>query len=418
MKRAAVGLCIALTAALVSGDLVPPVFAASPGEIVVAQAQQEKRRGGIFRFLFRNRRKESRPVVVEPPREARPGARQQRQQAAKPRRERRKRPAAAAPAPEVAAVEKAPDAKRVLVLGDFMAGALAKGLAEAYEQDAKVVVVDASNGSSGLVRDDFYDWPAELPALVEKEKPDAILVLVGANDRQDAGSVEFGSDAWKVTYTLRVGAFADALKATGKPVLWAGLAPVRQNAMSRDYSTFNGIFRERLESKGLPYVDVWNGFTDEEGKFVSSGPDVTGQKAQLRVDDGLNFTRSGQRKLAYFVEKELNDILKGESPLLASTESAEPTEPGEPTPRIGPMVPIDALTLGGDTLSTGAAASNEPAAAADAIVERIAGSAAAAPPPARADNYVWPPPPPPSAATSPAAATPVAGVRPAPALSR
>jgi hypothetical protein len=416
MKRAAVGLCIALTAALVSGDLVPPVFAASPGEIVVAQAQPEKRRGGIFRFLFRNRRKEARPVA-EPPQQTRPAARPQRQQAAKQRRERRKRPAAAAAQPEVAAVEKAPDAKRVLVLGDFMAGALAKGLTEAYEQDAKVVVVDASNGSSGLVRNDFYDWPAELPGLVEKEKPDAILVLVGANDRQDAGSVGFGSDAWKVTYTLRVGAFADALKATGKPVLWAGLAPVRQNAMSRDYSTFNGIFREQLESKGLPYIDVWNGFTDEEGKFVSSGPDVSGQKAQLRVDDGLNFTRSGQRKLAYFVEKELNDILKGEAPLLASAESAEPTEPGEPTPRIGPMVPIDALTLGGDTLSTGTAAAKGAEAAADAIVERIAGSAAAAPPAARADNYLWPPPPPP-AATSPAAATPVAGVRPAPTLSR
>jgi hypothetical protein len=406
-----------LTAALVSEGLVPPALAAPPGEIVVAQAQPEKRRGGIFRFLFRNRRQEARPVIVAPPREARPAARQQRQQAAKPRRERRKRPAAAAPAPEVEVVEKAPDAKRVLVVGDFMAGALAKGLTEAYEQDANVVVTDASNGSSGLVRDDFYNWSAELPGLVETEKPDAILVLVGANDRQDAGSVDFGSDAWKVTYMLRVGAFADALKATGKPVLWAGLAPVRQNAMSRDYSTFNGIFREQLESKGLPYIDVWNGFTDEEGKFVASGPDVSGQKAQLRVDDGLNFTRSGQRKLAYFVEKELNDILKGEAPLLAAAESAEPVEPGEPTPRIGPMVPIDALTLGGETLSTDAAA-KEPAAAADAIVERIAGGAAAAAPAARADNYVWPPPPLPPPASAAPSATPVAGVRPAPPAQR
>ena len=45
-----------------------------------------------------------------------------------------------------------------------MAGALAKGLADAYRDDPNAMVIDASSGSSGLVRDDYYDWPAKVPS--------------------------------------------------------------------------------------------------------------------------------------------------------------------------------------------------------------------------------------------------------------
>ena len=101
------------------------------------------------------------------------------------------------------------------------------------------------------------------------------------------------------------------LKPTGKPVVWGGLVSVESSAMSRDYSSFNGIVREQAEAKGLRFVDMWNGFADEDGKYVSVGPDVRGQSVQLRADDGLNFTRAGQRKLAYFVEQQLNDMFGG-----------------------------------------------------------------------------------------------------------
>ena len=122
--------------------------------IVVAQNEE---RGGIFRFLTRpsggarNRRKwprdssNNRPAAA-PPRGVAAAART----AATAERE----------APRAAEVAKADDASRVLVVGDFMASALSKGLVEAYAEKSAVLVVDASNGSSGLVRDDYYDWTA------------------------------------------------------------------------------------------------------------------------------------------------------------------------------------------------------------------------------------------------------------------
>jgi hypothetical protein len=395
VKRATriAGFC--LIALVVQDAIAPPARAQSVApEIVLAQAQE--REGGIFRFLTRPfRPREAAPQVVPQQQQQQQQARPRRQrEASRPRRQRRSEPAAEAPR-AIAEVEKAADAKRVLVIGDFMAGALSKGLAEAYAENANVLVIDGSNGSSGLVRDDFYNWPGELPAIVEAQKPDAILVLIGANDRQPlptaGGSQEVGGDGWRIAYAARVAALADVLKATTRPVLWAGLPPVNSGTMSRDYSAFNGVVREQLESKGLRFIETWDGFADAEGKFVAVGPDITGQSVQLRTGDlGLNFTRAGQRKLAYFVEQELNAILGGAAPQIAAADAAAATasgaEPAEPAPQIGPMVNIEALAVG-EALSGTAPGARGTAAA--SILRRLSGNGNA-PPAGRADNYAWP----------------------------
>jgi hypothetical protein len=192
--------------------------------------------------------------------------------------------------------------------------------------------------------------------------------------------------------------------------------------MSRDYSSFNDIVREQLEAKGIRFIETWNGFADEEGKFVAVGPDVRGQSVQLRASDGLNFTKAGQRKLAYFVEQELTDILGGASPLLAAIDPTAGGKPGDAAPAIGPMVPLDALSAaGGDVLST-APPEDERGGAAETIAKRIVGetggegaAALSAPPAGRADSYIWPPQPTPPAGPSqpPTAATTTTASQPA-----
>jgi hypothetical protein len=402
MTRAAAVLSILLGLAAAVPMLSPAPSIAQGNEIVVAQ---DNSRPGFFRRLFGGRRQASQPPIFAPE-QLFPGV-----EAPPPRRERRARSAPAGPTPrEVAAVEKAEDAKRALVVGDFFATALAKGLADAYGENPNVVVVDATNGSSGLVRNDFYDWPASIAAIAAEQKPDAILVIVGGNDRQgiqtDAGARALGTDEWRAAYAARVAAFADALKATGKPILWGGLVPVSAPNMARDYSAFNGIAREQLEARGLPFVDMWNGFADDEGKYVDIGPDVSGQSVQLRSSDGLNFTRAGQRKLAFFVEQELNAIFGGTSQQLLSAAAAVSGDPN--APQIGPMVPIEAMSLiGADALSSRRKDAERGAAAAT-ISARLADAEAEPPPEARVDSYIWPPRPAPATPPADTAATPEA----------
>ncbi len=406
MIRAGALLSILLGVATIVTVVAPPAPSfAQDGQIVLAQ----NNRPSFFKRLFGGFRDVSPPPPVFSPRQLIPGF-----DSGQPRQRRARAPAAPTPR-EVAAVEKAEDAKRALVVGDFMASALAKGLAETYRDNPNVVVVDATSGSSGLVRNDYYDWTAKLPAMVEDQKPDVILVMIGANDRQgidsDAGSQAFGTDQWRAAYAARVAAFADVLKATAKPILWGGLVPVAPASMARDYSNFNGIMREQLEPKGITFIDMWNGFADDEGKYVAVGPDVDGQSVQLRASDGLNFTKAGQRKLAYFVQQELNDIFGGNGPQISAADAAAAARAGPDAPKIGPMVPLDALNLAGaDTLSSGDAQSGSVAAT---ISARLSDADAKPPPEARVNSYVWPPKPPP-APSAPAADAAPAATAPAP----
>ena len=97
------------------------------------------------------------------------------------------------------------NARKILVVGDFVAGGLAWGLDQTFADEPKIAVIDKSNNASGLVRDDYYDWNKPLPAILNEVKPDVVVVVLGANDRQQirAGKdrLRRASDAWEKAYT-------------------------------------------------------------------------------------------------------------------------------------------------------------------------------------------------------------------------
>jgi len=79
--------------------------------------------------------------------------------------------------------------------------------------------------------------------------------------------------------------------------------------MNADYLVFNEIYRTKIAAAGGgEYVDIWDGFTNEDGKFVSAGPDINGQIVRLRGSKGINMTRAGRAKLAFFADKALQKI--------------------------------------------------------------------------------------------------------------
>ncbi|MBP1885351.1 SGNH/GDSL hydrolase family protein [Sinorhizobium mexicanum] len=245
-------------------------------------------------------------------------SRQPRPQRAKPR------PAEAPPPAPV--IAKSPNAKKVLVVGDFIAASLGDGLKAAFETTPGVVIETRANGSSGLVRNDYFDWPKMLPDFATELKPSVIVVSLGANDRQmmqigDAKE-QFRTDLWTEEYRKRVNALATLARKDGLPVLWVGMPPFQSSAMTADMVTFNGLFREEVEKAGGEFIDIWDGFVDEGGKFVLTGSDINGQQVRLRGSDGINLTKAGKRKLAFYVEKDIRKLL-GEAAATTDVPGAE-----------------------------------------------------------------------------------------------
>lgn len=267
------------------------------------------------------------------------------QQAPKPRRSQAKteKPKNTAPkaiaAPEPAVVAKLPDARKVLVVGDFIASGIADGLTEAFAGMPGVAIEARTNGSSGLVRQDYHNWEIELPALIDEIKPAAVVLSVGANDRQAmtiGGSKEtFPSEAWSKEYERRVAALLTSVQEKKVPLLWVGMPAFQTASMTADMSAFNTIYRSAAEKARGTFVDIWDGFVDENGKFVVTGSDINGQQVRLRGSDGVSMTKAGKRKMAFYVEKEIRRIL-GDA---MATDGQEPG--GEAVTSLAVMAPAD-----------------------------------------------------------------------------
>ncbi len=328
---------------------------------VISRAEAQERRRTLFDMLFGRERErvDDRQPFSEP------SIRDRGQPRSAPQRKRQ--PAAAAANPDTTqktagTAEKAPDAKTVLVIGDFIAMGLGDGLKEAFAEAPDIAVETRANSASGLVRDDYYNWPEKLAVALDEVKPNAIVIAIGANDRQqmrlaDGNREKFRTDAWLAEYKRRVGDFAAAARRTGTPLIWVGMPPFQSPGMMADMASFNTLYREATEKAKGQFIDIWDGFVDADGKFMVTGPDVNGQQVRLRGSDGINMTRAGKRKMAFYVEKDIRRLLGGavEAGLPQTTVSApldlKPTlaVPSEIV-RTPPIALTDPALDGGDTL--------------------------------------------------------------------
>lgn len=276
-----------------------------PATGLSTQSQAQTLDGAGIRELYRRAQQD---------RSAREEQRQrqwQNQNLQRPSRPRRSAAPTPPPAPE--AVDKQDDAKVLLVIGDFLASGLAEGLGAVFAQDPAVRVVDRASGSSGIVRDDYFNWPEKVGAIIAEEKPAAVLLMLGSNDRQQMKTgdirLEPKTDAWMKEYQRRAGALAEAVQKTGTPLIWVGMPSFKLASLNADMVVYNDIYRAAATEANADYVDIWDGFADENGAFVATGPDVNGQPARLRSGDGINMTAAGKRKIAFYAEKPIKRIL-------------------------------------------------------------------------------------------------------------
>jgi hypothetical protein len=212
--------------------------------------------------------------------------------------------------------------------------------------------------------------------------------------RTPNGLYEFRDDRWVELYSKKIDGLIGVLKSKGVPVLWVGLPAIRGQKGTSDMLFLDALYRDAAGRAGITYVDIWDGFVDEAGRFVEKGPDFEGQIRPLRTYDGVFFTKAGARKLAHYVEREVTRLLATRSaPVALPTEPATPDAnavPGQPAPRplAGPILPLVASSVGTDQLLGGPG--TRPAAV-DPLAARVLvkGEPLSAPA-GRADDFAWP----------------------------
>jgi len=389
-----------------------------------------------------------------------------------------------------------PPANTVMVVGDSMADWLAYGLDELYTDEPSVGFERKIRASSGLIRYDAkneaLDWSQATKDALANARPNAIIVMLGLNDRiplrdkappqpagkragepaqggqgsqggqgaqtgqagqraqtgqagqgaqagqptqaaqgqsatpaanqpagqapQDkaaapidteaspqpaqnetprptpGGSYDFHTEQWATLYAKRVDQMIAALKSTGAPVIWVGLPAIRGPKSTGDMSYLDELYRARAERAGIVYVDIWDGFVDDQGRYTLQGPDFEGQIRRLRSADGVHFTKAGAVKLASYVDRELRRAMSGRiAPVALPAPETTPNAATTGTrPDVGPVLPLTAgAAEGGDLVGGGRAtqALSDPTAV--RVLTRGDPLPAAS---GRADDFSWPRP--------------------------
>lgn len=298
------------------------------------------------------------------------------------------------------------DAKRaekpqeyVVVIGDTMADQLSQGLAEAFlTEHPEVAVIKKVRASSGLVRNDFFDWFKEAGNIVANERASAFVVMIGSNDRQplrdEKGSYEIRTDRWRELYAKRIDDFLAKLKEKNTPIYVMGMPSVSAQRASADMQYLNEILRERAARADVRYVDVWEGFVDEQGQFNSSGAAMDGQNRRLRISDGVHFTKTGARKLAHYVERDLLRLFesRARSPYLPYGIDLEAMKSGV-KPVVGPVIPLTTPVGQGRVLEGDKQNANTPPNFLDPETKKtLVDGVPPTPKDGRADDFRWPKP--------------------------
>lgn len=377
---------------------VKPGPGAAPGiGVSVAQAQsaREKPKRNLIDLLFR--RNKAKEKVQQAPRRDVKRAR------VAPQSQSQSNATASEPTPE-----KVENALVILVVGDFTAGGLASGLETAFEKAPAIVIEARSKGSSGLVRDDYYDWNASVGPIIEEVDPALVVVMIGSNDRQpmrvDGKTEQVRSEAWVREYKARIERLAQSVRKTNTPLIWVGGPPYRFKSMSADILAFNEFYRAAVESAGGTFVDIWDGFVDQDGNFITRGSDINGQTVSLRNSDGINFTTAGKRKLAFYVERQIKQMFGDAASSLLTVLAPESYSPmhlpplllEEDVERIDP-IPVGAPELDGGTALLGdirAVNQQNPESPLKAKSARKKLVEDGVPPPGkpgRANDFKWPP---------------------------
>jgi hypothetical protein len=203
----------------------------------------------------------------------------------------------------------------VTVLGDSLAMMAAHGLSDAFANRPEVSIASVARDQSGLTRDDYYDWPKTARDLAASKKEiDLAVVMLGINDIQpmkDGGeTLDPLSDKWRAIYAQRVEEVVTPFRDAHITALWVGLPPMPDERFNAEAIALNEIYRDNVEKAGGRYVDIWDGFADQNGQYSAFGPDVYGQNARLRsAANGIYFTKAGMAKLAQYLEADIRRAL-------------------------------------------------------------------------------------------------------------
>jgi len=176
----------------------------------------------------------------------------------------------------------------------------------------------------------------EYPAMLGTEKPDVVIVAIGANDGQgfvvDGKVYAYGSADWIRVYQERLAEYLAMVEAGGARVIWVGLPPMRVPVYDEKIAVINRIAYTVVSQS--PSAVWWNSGSyvgDEAGKYREFLTLANGKTMRIRASDGIHLSDEGAGLLTPVLLKWLDPPAQAPSGATSVQNAASPAKPVVPT---------------------------------------------------------------------------------------
>lgn len=237
---------------------------------------------------------------------------------------------------------------KVLLVGDSM---MMEGFGPVLQRTLRkrpdMEVVREGKYSTGLSREDYFDWPAHLQDLVAKHNPDVIVICMGANDPQDIIDENkkrhhADSESWRAIYRSRAERLLAVATSRGAKVVWAGLPIMGKEPYATRIRRLSDVQEQACGVYHADFVDTVRVLADEQGAYATFKKDEKGRHVRLRYKDMVHVTEDGGAMLTAAVVPAIEKALaasreKASGPAASPAVSASPASPAAgPSSAVGP----------------------------------------------------------------------------------
>jgi len=206
---------------------------------------------------------------------------------------------------------------RLWVGGDSLAAGPSWAVFELAQATGVIKTLAEYQVGTGLNRDEFWDWPKHMDAVVRARDPQVSVFMVGANDDQpitgaDGQAYAQPDPKFIEEYRRRVDELMTTLTADGRRLIWIGMPPMRDGEYSSAMGLIDQVMAEEASKHPrVVYVDAWAMFSEPGavGTYAQSIPDESGQLVDMRLDDGIHLNVAGSQFLARAVMAELGKLV-------------------------------------------------------------------------------------------------------------
>ena len=228
----------------------------------------------------------------------------------------------------------------VMLAGDsMMMEGMGSVLLRHLRNNPNIIVHREAVYSTGLCRDDYFNWPAHMEKLVEKHNPDLVIIHIGANDGQDIVEAKkkrsiAGTDKWKEAYGKRAALLLEKATAKGAKAIWVGLPIMGKKPMST-YVSFLSEEQAKATANNVAslFVDTTTTLANNKGEFLTFWQNADKTTVRIRSNDKVHVTESGGKIILEQLEPILDKILPSKEVTPQSEEQATDANTASSNPK-------------------------------------------------------------------------------------